>query len=159
MINHFWYLCLSFFFLYFIFYCVSDNNKMYKFWMYYLGTPNNVGQDPPLSIRDNNQTLEPKKLSKISSSLCTQVFINDHSSSTCYKTIWLDLKMSKWVPTSEPTWLTTGSSRIGLRKNHYFQKWVELNLAHLTHGLNGFEPFWRWVDPSTFFYNFFNFLL
>jgi len=21
---------------------------MYKFWMYYLGTPNNVGQDPPL---------------------------------------------------------------------------------------------------------------
>jgi len=21
---------------------------MYKFWMYYLGSPNNVGQDPPL---------------------------------------------------------------------------------------------------------------
>jgi len=48
--------------------------------------------------------------------------------------------MSKWVSTRESTRLTTGSSRVGLRKNQLFQKWVELNLAHLTHWLNGFEP-------------------
>jgi len=48
--------------------------------------------------------------------------------------------MSKWVSTREPTRLTTGSSRVGLRKIQLFQKWVELNPAHLTHGLNGFEP-------------------
>jgi len=29
------------------FHCVSDNNEMYKFWMYYFDSPNNVGQDPP----------------------------------------------------------------------------------------------------------------
>jgi len=33
------------------FYCVSDNNEMYKFWMYYFGSPNNVGQDPSLGTR------------------------------------------------------------------------------------------------------------
>jgi len=32
-----------------IFYYVINNNEMYKFWMYYLGTPNNVDQDPSLS--------------------------------------------------------------------------------------------------------------
>jgi len=51
-----------------------------------------------------------------------------------------ELEMSKWVSTREPTRLTTGSSRVGLRKIQLFQKWVELNPAHLTHGLNGFEP-------------------
>jgi len=45
--------------------------------------------------------------------------------------------MSKWVSTHEPTRLTTGSSRIGLRKIQPFQKWVELNPAHLTYV---FEP-------------------
>jgi len=35
--------------------------------------------------------------------------------------------MSKWVSTREPTRLTTGSSRVGLRKIQLFQKWVELN--------------------------------
>jgi len=29
------------------FYCVSDNNKIYKFWMYYFGSLNNFSQDPP----------------------------------------------------------------------------------------------------------------
>jgi len=48
--------------------------------------------------------------------------------------------MSKWVSTRESTRLTTGSSWIGLRKIQLFQKWVELNLAHLTYGLNEFEP-------------------
>jgi len=51
----------------------------------------------------------------------------------------LDVEMSKWVSTREPTRLTTGSSRVGLRKIQLFQKWIELNPAHLTHGLNGFE--------------------
>ena len=37
--------------LYIHFYCVSDNNEMYKFWIYYFGSPDNVGQDPPLDIR------------------------------------------------------------------------------------------------------------
>jgi len=49
------------------------------------------------------------------------------------------IEMSKWVSTRESTWLTTGLSRVGLRKIQLFQKWVELNPAHLTHGLNGFE--------------------
>jgi len=35
--------------LYIHFYCVSDNNEMYKFWMYYFGSPDNVGQDPPVT--------------------------------------------------------------------------------------------------------------
>jgi len=34
--------------LYIHFYCVSDNNEMYKFWMYYFGSPDNIGQDPSL---------------------------------------------------------------------------------------------------------------
>jgi len=68
------------------------------------------------------------------------------------------LEMSKWVSTREPTRFTTGSSRVGLRKIQLFQKWVELNPAHLTHGLNRLEPGWRWVgplNPPIFFYNFF----
>jgi len=43
----------------------------------------------------------------------------------------LKVEMSKWVSTCESTRLTTGSSRVGLRKIQFFQKWVELNLAHL----------------------------
>ena len=63
------------------------------------------------------------------------------------KTAWRamhsrQVEMSKWVSTLEPTRLTTGSSRVGLRKIQLFQKWVELNPAHLTHGLNRFEPGW-----------------
>jgi len=54
--------------------------------------------------------------------------------------ILLELDMSKWVSTRESTRVTTGSSWIGLRKIQLFQKWVELNPAHLTHVLNGFEP-------------------
>ena len=50
------------------------------------------------------------------------------------------IEMSKWVLTREPTRLTTGSSRVGLRKIQLFQKWVELNPVHLTHGLNRFKP-------------------
>jgi len=29
---------------------------MYKFWMYYFGSPNNVGQDPPLCILRNKES-------------------------------------------------------------------------------------------------------
>jgi len=47
--------------------------------------------------------------------------------------------MSKWVVTREPTQLIKGSSRIGLRKIQFFQKWVDFNPTHLTHRLNGFE--------------------
>jgi len=50
------------------------------------------------------------------------------------------LEMSKWVSICEPTRLNMGLSRVGLRKIQLFQKWVEVNPAHLTHGLNGFEP-------------------
>jgi len=38
----------------------------------------------------------------------------------------LIVEMSRWVPTREPTYLTTGSSRIGLRKIKFFQKWIEV---------------------------------
>jgi len=55
---------------------------------------------------------------------------------------WPLVEMSKWVSTREPTRLTTGSSRVGLRKIQLFQKWVELNPAHLTHGLNGLKVGW-----------------
>jgi len=70
------------------------------------------------------------------------------------------LEMSKWVSICEPTRLNMGLSRVGLRKIQLFQKWVEVNPAHLTHGLNGFEPGWRWVgplNPPTFYYYFFLF--
>jgi len=49
------------------------------------------------------------------------------------------LEMSKWASTHESTRLTTGLSQVGLRKIHFFQKWVEFNPPHLTHGLNEFE--------------------
>jgi len=51
--------------------------------------------------------------------------------------VFRDVKMGS---TREPTRLTTDSSRVGLRKIQLFQKWVEPNPAHLTHGLNRFEP-------------------
>jgi len=54
--------------------------------------------------------------------------------------------MSKWVPIYEPIRLTTSSNGVGLRKIQFFQKWVELNPTHLTHGLNEFELGWNWVD-------------
>ena len=47
--------------------------------------------------------------------------------------------MLKWVSTREPIRLTTDSSRVGSRKIQFFQKWVELNLARLTLGLNGLK--------------------
>ena len=54
-----------------------------------------------------------------------------------------------------------GSSRVGLRKIQLFQKWVELNPAHLTHGLNGFEPgsSYIYVDTLIFNYNLYSKLL
>ena len=45
--------------------------------------------------------------------------------------------MSKWVSIRESIWLTTRLSWVGLKKIQFFQKWVELNPTHLTHG---FEP-------------------
>jgi len=41
---------------------------MYKFWMYYLGTPNNVGQDPPLFETSNK--LNDILLKRLNSSIC-----------------------------------------------------------------------------------------
>jgi len=35
---------------------------------------------------------------------------------------WVELEMSKWVSTREPTRLTMGSRRVGLKKIQFFQK-------------------------------------
>jgi len=48
--------------------------------------------------------------------------------------------MSKWISTRELTRLTTGLSRVELKKKiSFFQKWVEVNPAYLTHELNRFD--------------------
>jgi len=71
------------------------------------------------------------------------------------------LEMSKWISTRESTHLITDLSSIGLRKFHFFfQKQVELNMAHLTHESSRFESGWGWVNPQpaiNFFTLFFNF--
>jgi len=45
----------------------------------------------------------------------------------------LYVEMSKWVSTRELTRLTTSLSWVRLKKIQFFQKWIELNPAHLTH--------------------------
>jgi len=48
--------------------------------------------------------------------------------------------MSKWIPTRESIQLNMDSSQVGLRKIHFFKKWIKLNPSQLTHGLIVFEP-------------------
>jgi len=52
------------------------------------------------------------------------------------------LELSKWVGTREPTRLTTGSGRVGLKFFYKFQYRLIFDLTHLEPGSLELNPWW-----------------
>jgi len=53
---------------------------------------------------------------------------------------YLQIELSKWVGTCEPTRLTTGSGRVGLKFFYKFQYGLIFDPAHLEPGSSGLNP-------------------
>jgi len=50
------------------------------------------------------------------------------------------LELSKWVGTCEPTWLTTGLGRVGLKFFYKFQYGLIFDPTHLELSSSGLNP-------------------
>jgi len=59
---------------------------------------------------------------------------------------WIFLELSKWVGTREPTRLTTGSNRVGLKFFYKFQYGLIFYPAHLEPDSSGLNMWWAGLD-------------